>query len=158
MILKRFSISNGMKIILLKDVQKVGRRFDIKNVAEGYALNFLIPRGLASIATPQAVAKIETEKKKAQAEEKIQEELLAKNLDTIKGLTLKLKEKANDKGHLFAGITKEILATEILKATRLNIDLGFIKLDKPIKEVGEHKVTIEALHKKAEFTVIIEAE
>jgi large subunit ribosomal protein L9 len=147
-----------MKIILLKDVQKIGKRFDVKNVADGHALNFLIPRGLAQVATPQAVAKIDAEKQKVMAEEKIQEELLAKNLDTIKGLKLTLKEKANEKGHLFAGVTKEILVTEILKATRLNLDPDFIKLDKPIKTVGEHKVVVEALHKKAELILVIEAE
>ena len=147
-----------MKIILLKDVQKVGKKFDIKDIADGHALNFLIPKGLAMVATPQAVAKINSEKEKIHTEEKIQEELLAKNLDTIKNLKLTLKEKANEKGHLFAGITKEILVAEILKVTRLNLDVDFIKLDKPIKEVGEHKVVVEAMGKKAEFTVVVEAE
>ena len=147
-----------MKIILLKDVQKVGKKFDIKEVAEGHALNFLIPRGFATVATAQAVAKINLEKEKIHTEERIQEELLAKNLEKIKELKLTLKEKANDKGHLFAGVTREVLAEEILKATRLNLDVEFIKLDKPIKEVGEHKVMVEALHKKAEFTVAVEAE
>jgi large subunit ribosomal protein L9 len=147
-----------MKVILLKDIPKIGRKFDIKDVAEGHALNFLVPKGLAKIASPHAVAQINSEKERVKAEEKIQEELLLKNLDTIKVLKLVLKEKANEKGHLFAGITKEILASEILKATRLNLDTEFIKLDKPIKEVGEHKVTVEAMNKKAQFTVVVEAE
>jgi large subunit ribosomal protein L9 len=138
-----------MKIILIKDVQKVGRKFDIKDISDGYALNFLIPRGLAIVATPQAIAKINLEKEKLNTEEKIQEELLVKNLGTIKGLKLTLKEKANEKGHLFAGVTREVLAAEILKNTRLNLDVEFIKLDKPIKELGEHKVTVEALGIKA---------
>jgi large subunit ribosomal protein L9 len=146
-----------MKIILIKDVQKVGKKFDIKDISDGYALNFLIPRGLAIVATPQAIAKINLEKEKLSIEGKIQEELLVKNLGTIKGLKLTLKEKANEKGHLFAGVTREVLADEILKNTRLNLDVEFIKLEKPIKEVGEHKVTVEALGKKAEFTVVIES-
>jgi large subunit ribosomal protein L9 len=146
-----------MKIILTKDVPKVGKKFDIKDVAEGYALNSLIPKGLAVVATSQAIEKIKSEKAKYMAEEKIQEELLAKNLETIKGLKLIIKEKANEKGHLFAGVTKEILAGEILKAVRLNLDLEFIKLDKPIKTVGEHKVIVQALNKKVEFTVVIES-
>jgi large subunit ribosomal protein L9 len=146
-----------MKIILLKDVQKVGKKYDIKDVADGHALNMLIPRGLAMSATPQAVKKVETMKQNDTTDKKIQEDLLAKNLEVIKTLTITLKEKANDKGHLFAGITKEMLATEILKVTRLNIDPAFIKLEKPIKEIGEHKVGIEAMGKKAEFTVVVEA-
>ena len=98
-----------MKIILLKDIPKIGRKYDVKDVADGYALNLLIPRELAAIASPQAMKRVEQMKEKEGAEKKIQADLLLKNLETIKGLTLNLKEKANDKGHLFAGVTKEIL-------------------------------------------------
>jgi large subunit ribosomal protein L9 len=145
-----------MKIILLKDVPKVGRKFDIKNVADGYATNMLLPRGLAMIATTEAIKKIEGEKAKLDAEKKIQGELLVKTLETIKGITLTLREKANDKGHLFAGVTREILAEELMKSARINIDPTSIVLDKPLKEVGEHKVTVEALGKKAQLTVVIQ--
>lgn len=145
-----------MKVILLKDVPKVGKKYDIKNVAEGYALNLLIPKGLAQIATAQAEKNIEMMKSKDMVEKKVQGELLVKNLEVIKTLVLNIKEKANDKGHLFAGITKERLVEEIVKTARLNLDVDSIKLDKPIKEVGEHKVVVEVLGKKAEFKVIIE--
>ncbi len=146
-----------MKVILLKDVPKVGKKYDIKDVADGFALNLLIPRKLAERASPQAVAQIGQVKVAEMAEKKIQEDLLAMNLETIKNLTLTIKEKANDKGHLFAGVTKEVLVAEILKATRLNLDTGFLDLDKPLKSVGEHKVTVEAGGKKVQFTVVIEA-
>ena len=146
-----------MKIILLKDVVKVGRKYDIKDVAEGYALNMLIPRGLAQVATTQAVKSVESLKARDSAEQKIQGELLLKSLDIIKNLTLNLKEKANEKGHLFAGVTKEMLISEIQKVTRLNLDPESIKLPKPIKEIGEHKVAVEAMGKKAELTVMIES-
>ena len=147
-----------MKIILLKDVQKVGRKYDIKEVSDGYALNLLIPRGLATTATPQAVKKVEMMKANDMTEKKIQGELLLKNLETIKNLTITLKEKANEKGHLFAGVTKEMLAEKILKETRLNIDPESIILEKPLKEIGEHKVTVEAMGKTAEFIVVIETD
>jgi len=146
-----------MKVILLKDVPKVGKKYDIKDVADGFALNLLIPRKLAERASPQAVAQIGQVKVAEMAEKKIQEDLLAMNLETIKNLTLTIKEKANEKGHLFAGVTKEVLVTEILKATRLNLDTGFLDLEKPLKSVGEHKVTVEAGGKKVQFTVVIEA-
>jgi large subunit ribosomal protein L9 len=146
-----------MKVILLKDVPKVGKKYDIKNVAEGYALNLLIPKGLAQIATAQAEKNIEVMKQKDMVEKKVQGELLLKNLEVIKTLVLNIKEKANDKGHLFAGITKERLVEEIIKTARLNLDVDSIKLDKPIKEVGEHEVTVEVLGKSAKFKVIVEA-
>lgn len=147
-----------MKIILLKDIPKVGRKYDIKDVAEGHALNMLIPRGLAEVATPQAIKKVEMLKATDLTEKKIQGELLLKSLDIIKNLTIYFTEKANDKGHLFAGVTKEMLAVEILKVSRLNIDPESIRLIKPIKEVGEHKITIEVQDKKAEFTVDIKGQ
>jgi large subunit ribosomal protein L9 len=146
-----------MKVILLKDVPKVGKKYDIKNVAEGYALNLLIPKGLAQIATAQAEKNIEVMKQKDMVEKKVQGELLVKNLEVIKTLVLNIKEKANDKGHLFAGITKERLVEEIVKTARLNLDVDSIKLDKPIKEVGEHEVSVEVLGKSAKFKVIVEA-
>ena len=147
-----------MKVILLKDIPKVGRRYDIKNVSDGYALNLLIPRGLAQIATPQAEKNIETMKAKDLVERKVQGELLLKNLEVIKTLILNIKEKANEKGHLFAGITKERLVEEIIKSARLNIDAESIKLEKPIKEIGEYKVAVEVMGKSAEFSVVITAE
>ena len=146
-----------MKVILLKEIPKIGRKYDIKDVSDGYALNMLIPRGLVQIANVQAVKNIEGMKARDSAERQIQGELLLKSLDTIKNLTLAIKEKANDKGHLFAGITKERLVEEIIKSARLNIDPESIKLDKPIKEVGEHKVIIEAKGKSVEFSVVVEA-
>lgn len=146
-----------MKVILLKDVPKVGRKYDIKDIADGYAVNMLIPKGVVKVATPDAVKQIEKIKSQDLANKQIQNELLLKNLEIIKKLTINLKEKANDKGHLFAGVTKEMVAQEILKSTRLTIDPESIKLDKPLKEVGEHTIRLEILDKKAEFKVVIES-
>ncbi len=81
-----------------------------------------------------------------------------KNLETINSLTITIKGKANEKGHLFAGITKENLVAEILKSSRLNIDPELVQLEKPIKEVGSHKVQIKAGNKKAEFVLVVEAQ
>lgn len=147
-----------MKVILLKDVPKVGKRYDIKNIADGYALNLLIPKGLAKPATPDAIKQVELMKANDLTQKKIQEELLLKNLEVVKGVTVDLKGKANDKGHLFAGITKETLAVELEKKSKLKLDADSIKLDKPIKEIGEHKITVEVLGKKAEFTLKIDSE
>lgn len=144
-----------MKVILLKDVQKVGKKYDVKDVADGFALNSLIPRGLAKVATKDAVAKVEQLKANDLTGKKIQEELLLKNLEIINNLKIDLKEKANDKGHLFAGVTKDMVFDELKKATKLNLNLDSIKLNKPIKQTGEHKITVEAMSKKAVFSLNI---
>ncbi len=146
-----------MKVIFLKDVPNVGRKYDVKNVADGFAINMLIPRKLAELATPSAVKKIEEMKNNDLTQKRLQEELLEKNLETIKNLTVTMKGKANEKGHLFAGITKEMLVTEIKRVSRLEMGPELIVLPKPIKEIGSHKVTVQAGNKKADFTLIVEA-
>lgn len=146
-----------MKVIFLKDVQNVGRKYDIKNVADGYALNLLLPKKLVEIATPQAIKKIEDLKANDLTQKKIQEELLVKNLEAINSMVVTIKGKANEKGHLFAGITKEILISEIQKVSRLNMDPELVILPKPIKGVGTHKITIQAGNKKAELTLVVES-
>ena len=117
-----------------------------------------MPRGLVTSATESAVKKLAEQKEKAGAEEKSQAELLVKSLGALKETTVKISGKANDKGHLFAGITKEILLAEILKQAHMNLDPETVVLEKPIKELGEHKVKISALGKSAELTVVVETE
>ncbi len=137
-----------MKVVLLKDVPKLGKKFDIKNVADGHALNSLIPQGLAAVATDGVVKRIEAEKAVLEEKRKKEEAELAKNLDAVKALQLTIVAKANPKGHLFSAIHKADIATEIRKAG-IAIGADFISLDKPIKEVGEHTIEVVAGGKSA---------
>lgn len=146
-----------MKIILLKDIAKVGRKYDVKNISDGYALNMLIPKGLAVIATADTVKRIDLEKSRDEGERKIRHDLLLKNLSELDGVTIKLTEKANEKGHLFAGVHKIEIIPAILEQTRLQISEENIILDKPIKEVGEHTVEVRAGNKSAKFILDIKA-
>ena len=146
-----------MKVIFLKDVPKVGKRYETKNIADGYALNLLIPKGLAVAATPDAIKRIETEKARVDGERKVQEELLLQNLKGIEGATVTLVERANDKGHLFAGVHKTELIPQIEKQTRIQISPEYIVLDKPIKEVGEYPIEIRVGNKSAKFKLVVTA-
>src|SRR3989338_2019298 len=101
-----------MKVIFLKDVPRVGKKYDIKEVNDGYAMNFLLPRKLAQNATPKAVAELEIRKKEIVLEREVQEDLLMKNLEEIKDKVITIKAKADEKGHLFAQVhKKEIIET-----------------------------------------------
>lgn len=132
-----------MKVILLKDVSKIGKKNDIKDVSEGYATNLLFPKKLALIATKENVDKVNRMKSQAEAEKKVLEDLLIKNIDSVSENLITIKSKANEKGHLFAGISKEDLVKEIENETRISIDPDWIMLDKPIREVGSHTVEVK---------------
>ena len=147
-----------MKIILLKDVQKVGRKYEMKEISDGYALNLLIPRGLAVAATKDTVKRIELEKSRDEGEKKIHQELLLKNLSELSGVTITMSEKANEKGHLFAGVHKLEIIPAIQKQTRLQIEAEHMVLDKPIKEVGLHEITVKAGEKTIKFNLDIKAQ
>lgn len=144
-----------MKVILLKDVAKVGKKFDVKDVSDGFALNFLIPQGKAKTATKDGLEKVEALKAAALSERKVQEDLLAKNIHEFDGKTVEVKEKANEKGHLFAGLHKEQIAEILSASVHANLDASFIELAKPIKEVGEYEITIKAHQNTAKVTLVI---
>ena len=146
-----------MKVILLKDVKKVGRKFETKDVADGYALNFLIPRKLAEISNASNSKKLATLKVLNEAEKKIQEDLLMKNLKNLEGISIELKEPANDKGHLFKGVHKEEIIEALKAQGHLDITADYIVLEKPLKEVGEHSVEAKVQEKSATFKVVISA-
>ncbi len=147
-----------MKVVFLKDVPKQGKKYEVKDVANGHALNLLIPQGLAEAGTDKAIKKAGLLRKQEDAEKKIHEDLLAKNLGDIEGATIHMSGKASDKGHLFAGIHKEALVKELQKETRLQISPEFIILDAPLKTVGEHEVVVKAGGKEVKFKVIIKPE
>ncbi|HEX7724302.1 MAG TPA: 50S ribosomal protein L9 [Candidatus Paceibacterota bacterium] len=146
-----------MKVILLKDVSGLGRKFDVKEVASGHGLNLLIPRGEAIAATPAALKRVELEKAKIEGERKVREDLLAKNIKDLDGVTITVTGKANAKGHLFAGLHRENLTAELFRQTKLQVDPTFIQVEQPIKEVGEHQITVKAHDKTAKFKLVIEA-
>lgn len=144
-----------MKVILLKDVAKVGKKFDVKDVADGFALNFLIPQGKAKTATVNGLEKVDALKSHAESERKVHEDLLSKSINDINGKVVEVSLKANDKGHLFAGLHKEQIAEMLSASVHSSISPSFVTLDKPIKEVGEHDIEIVAEGKKATLKLVI---
>ena len=145
-----------MKVILLKDVAKVGKQYESKNVAPGYARNFLLPNKLAEIATEKALARLELVKSLHEEKTKETEALLIKELNKIKDATITLEEKANKKGHLFAGIHAEKLLEHIKSKLGLELYVEHIKLEKPIKELGKYTVEIHIQDKSAQLSVVVE--
>lgn len=146
-----------MKIILLKDVKGLGKKYDIKEAKDGHALNLLIPQGLAVHATDKNVKDVEIKKKNDLEHRKIQEDLLLMNLKELDGIKIDMAEKANAKGHLFAGIHKEQIIPEIKRQVKIDMLSEFLILEKPIKETGEHEISVKVADKTVKFKLVVKA-
>lgn len=144
-----------MKIILLKDVRKIGKRYEVKDVADGFALNKLIPAGEAVAATPQNLRTYESKRKDEEVRHAVNEELLMKNLAALKEARIEISGKVNDKGHLFAAIHADQIVAEAKKQAHIDLIPEFIILQKPIKEVGEHTVQVKTGTRAGYFTLIV---
>jgi large subunit ribosomal protein L9 len=132
-----------MKIILLEDVRNVGKKFEIKEVKDGYARNFLFPNKLAELATSTAVKKLEIQKMEYEKNELEIQKHLQSIASEIEKLTLIFPLKADKSGSAFGSVNKETISKalrdrQIITKERLEIDL-----DRPIKEFGEYTVQIE---------------
>lgn len=144
-----------MKVILLQDVEKVGKKFEIKTVADGYARNFLFPHDLAKQATPESIEWLEMQKELLAT--KSEEELkraqgLASSLDDLE---VPIAVKVGEEGQLFEAINVQKIA-ERLKEMGHGVKKSQIKLQKPLKETGEFPVRVMLDHNlEAEIRVII---
>ncbi len=140
-----------MKVIFVQDVAGVGRKGEVKEVKDGYARNFLIPNKKAEFATPQAVERAKQKQSSLEAEKQIQESLAKSSIEVVGGADLSMKKKANEKGHLFEQVHPEEIS-QLLKDT-LKVELGpeFLKIEKPIKEIGDHKILVQIGKVKGEF-------
>jgi large subunit ribosomal protein L9 len=131
-----------MKVILLKDVKGVGKRFEEKEVSDGYGINFLIRKQLAvsaSASSANAVKSLKAGEDKKRAGEL---EAINSNIAKIAGTTVELHLSANEQGHLFEKITSEKLSKILHKEKGIDIDTEHMVLEHPIKETGTHEVPV----------------
>jgi large subunit ribosomal protein L9 len=128
-----------MKVVFLQDVPNVAKAGDVKEVADGYGRNFLIPRKLAALASPQAISQVKTgEKAQASTEEELGE--LAQQLE---GKEVSLKAHAGAKERLYGSITSADIAAELESATGIAVDKRKIELEKPIHKLGSYELTVK---------------
>lgn len=132
-----------MKVILLHDVPKIGKKYDVKNVSDGYARNFLIPRGMAEIATDARIKSVEILKKQSEQEREIQRDILENNIKELEGIKISVREKANEQGHLFAGVHKKEISKILKEQKHIEIPPDMIEVEHPIKETGEFKIKVK---------------
>ncbi|MBC7319237.1 50S ribosomal protein L9 [bacterium] len=147
-----------MEVILLKDVPGLGRSGDIKEVPEGYARNYLIPRGLAVKSTKGRVKDIELRKSAIETKEARERESAMKLAERLKGTSLTFKVKVGEENKLFGSITSIDIA-EGLKKKGFNIDKHQIVLKEPIKYLGTYEVTVKlGFGVSAPINILVEKE
>jgi large subunit ribosomal protein L9 len=147
-----------MKVMLLKDVFKLGRAGDVKKVADGYGRNYLIPQGLAMLATPGVMKQAERIRENAVQERSRLNQELGAVADRISGLELPFAVKAGDTGRLYGSVTTAMIAEAIEKKSGAQIDRRQID-SQPIKMLGVHRVDIRlTMDLISEVVVIVHRE
>ena len=142
-----------MEVILREDVEKLGSRGQVLKVANGYARNFLLPKRLAVAATESNRKIVEQERQahlRREAKLKGEAEDLAKMLG---GVNVTIAQKAGETDQLFGSVTSKDIA-EALEKQNFSIDRRKIQLDEPIKQLGDHKVTVR-LHREVPVEVTV---
>lgn len=129
-----------MKVVLLQDLVNLGKKFDIKEVSDGYARNFLLPKQLAKIATSAAVKDLTVRKEAREKErqEKIKE--LNKTASEIKDLTLEFKLRGGKKGEVFSSISKSEIKKSLEEKGFRNLEVDLVH---PLRVPGKHEVIIK---------------
>lgn len=147
-----------MKVILLQNIKKIGKKFEIKEVASGYAQNNLIPKKLAIPATSEAIKKLEQQISSAAKSDEMMKNDVIKKLESLNGKKVTVTAKANDKGVLYAKFHISEIIESIEKLHKIVLEATYIKLDEPLTALGEHTIQLEAFDKKFKFTLEITAE
>ena len=144
-----------MKVILTKDVEELGNKGQVVNVADGYARNYLVPRSLAVKATDGAL-------RQAEAMRVAREEaLLAARQEaegyaqSLTGTRVVVAARAGDEGKLFGSIGDGDIAAAITKFTGITVDRRIVEIDAPIREIGLHEVMLRP-HSEVEFAVTLD--
>lgn len=130
-----------MRVLLLKDVYKLGRAGDVKKVADGYGRNYLLPHGLAVLATPGALKQVERIRHSATEQRVRLNQELGAIAESLHGLQLTFPAKAGETGKLYGSITPGMLSEAIQQATGAQVDKRQIDCQ-PIKALGVHKANV----------------
>lgn len=148
-----------MKVILLKDVKDLGKKYEVKEVSDGYARHYLIPRGLVKLATPTELKKLEEVKAQAEKEDIETKKRLEELARRISDRYIEFRLKIDDTGTVFGSVTKEMILKALREHGFVTADRVDVELDHPIKEIGDHLVTVDFKKGiKAELKVIVRPE
>jgi large subunit ribosomal protein L9 len=144
-----------MKVLLLKDVYKLGRAGDIKKVAAGYGRNFLLPQGLAVLATPGALKQVEKIRSEADSQRDLLNRELAGVAEKLTGVYLTFPARASETGKLYGSVTTQMISEEL--TSKVGVEIHRRQIDaQPLRTLGEHKIQVRlTVDLVPEVTVIV---
>jgi large subunit ribosomal protein L9 len=131
-----------MKVVLKKDVPSLGKAGELKEVADGYGANYLIPRGLASAASKTAVRNVEAQQAAQSRRQSRLDEEHKELADRVEKTPVTVKAKTGEHGRLYGSVTSADIADALTKALGTEMEKRAIDLEEPIRTLGEHKVKV----------------
>jgi len=143
-----------VKVVLREDVESLGRKGDLLDVADGYARNYLVPRGLALRATKGVVAQSEAMRRNREAREVRDRESAQELAGRLSAAPLQVKARAGEGGKLFGSVTSADIAAAVEAATGVELDRRRITLAEPIRELGDTEVPVK-LHTDVEVVLAV---
>jgi large subunit ribosomal protein L9 len=147
-----------MKVVLLKDVAGVGQKGQVKDIADGYAMNFLIPKKLAQAADSKLIADIQRTQKEAEAKRVKDNEQAEKDAKVLQGKFITLRVSANAEGHLYSQVSPEAIAERIKAEHHIVVPGSAVIIHEPIKSTGRTVVQVRLGERRVPITVSVEKE
>jgi large subunit ribosomal protein L9 len=132
-----------VQVILKQDVEKIGRRGDIVDVSRGYVRNFLVPRGLAEMATPTRLEEVHREMAEAEERDRRMAERAGEVAETLNKSVITIEARTGEDERLFGSVTAANIADAIDRARDVRVDRRRIKLEEPIRSLGTHQVPVQ---------------
>jgi large subunit ribosomal protein L9 len=132
-----------MQVILKQDVEEIGQRGEIVDVSRGYVRNFLVPRGLAEVATPSKLEEARREMAEAEERDRRMAERASEVAEILNKSVITIEARTGEDERLFGSVTAANIVSAIEKARGVRIDRRRVKLDEPIKSLGTHQVPIQ---------------
>src|SRR5436309_4203838 len=133
-----------MRVVFLEEVEGTARTGDVKNVADGFARNYLLPRKLAAPATDHYINIAQAKAgKEARRQEKVDEEARERLLPKVDGKSVEIEVRVGEQGKLFGSVTARDIAEALQAATRVDLEHRQVDLKEPIRELGGHEVTVK---------------
>jgi large subunit ribosomal protein L9 len=144
-----------VKVILANDVEKLGHKGDIVTVADGYARNYLVPKGLAMLASKGALKQAEDMQRSRAERVRKEKEAAASRVASLGASPVYISARAGEGGRLFGSVTKSDVARAIEEQLNEQIDRHLIRLDDPIRRLGKHEIEVH-LHDEVNALVTVE--